>query len=82
MAAVIECRHASATGEASALSPRILNPKPLIPEEMALQVRAEAKRQMSGKYSAKLATTQKRKTHAEANPLPVSELADVFKEGA
>ena len=38
-----------------------------------------AKRAKSGKYSAKLKKKQRRKSHAEANPLPVSELHDVFQ---
>lgn len=44
-------------------------------------VRAEAKRMKAGKYSAKLKNKERRKGHALANPLPVSELADVFTEG-
>lgn len=43
-------------------------------------VRAEAKRMKAGKYSAKLKNKERRKGHALANPLPVSELADVFTE--
>lgn len=34
----------------------------------------------AGKYSAKLKNKERRKGHALANPLPVSELADVFTE--
>lgn len=44
-----------------------------------MQIRAAEKRQKAGKYKRKVATKQKRKQHAQANPLPISEFADVFK---
>lgn len=45
-----------------------------------LQLRAETKKIKAGKYTAKLQSRERRKKHAQANPLPVSELADVFNE--
>ena len=44
-----------------------------------VQTRAAARREKAGKYAAKLQKTQKRKKHAQANPLPISELSDVFQ---
>lgn len=45
-----------------------------------MQLRKDLKKQKAGKYSSKLFSKQRRKAHAQANPLPVNELADVFKE--
>ena len=45
-----------------------------------LQMRAEAKRRMAGKYKSKVMGKERRKAHALENPLPVSELADTFAD--
>ena len=48
--------------------------------KLTLQIRAETKRQQAGKYKKKVMSKEHRKAHALKNPLPVSELADVFAE--
>ena len=53
-------------------------------ETQALQVspnllRAAIKRQQAGKYKAKVAGQKRARDHKAANPMPVSELADVFR---
>ncbi|KFM27033.1 Ribosome biogenesis protein brx1 [Auxenochlorella protothecoides] len=42
-------------------------------------IRAALKKQQSGKYGAKVDAREHRKQHVAANPLPRSELADVFQ---
>ena len=42
-------------------------------------LRAAVKRQQAGKYKAKVANQKRAREHRAANPLPKSELADVFR---
>ena len=42
-------------------------------------LRAAVKRQQAGKYKAKVAGQKRAREHRAANPMPKSELADVFR---
>ncbi len=43
------------------------------------QIRAMLKKQKAGKYTSKVGAQQKRREHEAANPLPRSELDDIFR---